>query len=396
MARAEPLTPGVPAPADTTGAPAPADAAGAPAPGPPPGAPPPGRRPRLPPKLNPVTLIKDLGGLSLYYPGQKLVSRAPRRLLRPVSAAGGDLVRYLAAGGREMREELRLLFRDRPLPRPESAIIRDAYREGMFNEIEVLRYPDLGPQSIDATCVIEGREHLDAALALGKGAIVLIGHFGANQMIMPALGHKGYPMNQLSAPPPVWADILRETRTTPLWERVLARRWALEQRLPVQHINVFKFLRPAFDCLKANQVLGLAFDGGGGQKWTEVRIVERTAHVSTQPVQLWRKTGAALLPTVVVRPPGERLHRVIIEPALQWQPVPGNRDEETRLNMQAFVDRFSAWVARYPDHYLQFLLHRRRVRATDIRPFFDDYPPLADQMTPEEAERHLRAAGDRT
>lgn len=64
--------------------------------------------------------------------------------------------------------------------------------------------------------------------------------------------------------------------------------------------------------------------------------------------------------------------------------------------MQAYVDRFSAWVARHPDHYLQFMLHRRRVRATDIRPFFDDYPALADQMSAEQAERHLRAAGDRT
>ncbi len=367
-----------------------------PAPGPPPGAPPPGRRPAIPPRYNPVTLIKDLGGLGLYYPGQKLVSRSPRKLLHPVSALGGDFVRYLAANGREMREELRLLFRDRPLPHAEDQIIRDTYREAMFNEIEVLRYPDLDPSTIDSTCVIEGREHLDAALSKGRGAIVLIGHFGANQMIMPALGHKGYPMNQLSAPPPVWADILRETRTTPLWERVLARRWELEKRLPVQHINVFKFLRPAFDCLRNNQVLGLAFDGGGGQKWTKVKLVERDAYVSIQPAQLWKKTRTTLLPTVVIRPPGQRLHRVIIEEPLDWQPVKGDRDEEIRVNMQAFVDRFSAWVARYPDHYLQFLLHRRRVRATDIRPFFDDYPPLPDQMSAEQAVEHLRQAGDRT
>lgn len=359
----------------------------------------PSRR-RLPPKYNPVTLVKDLGGLSLYYPGQKVVSRAPRKLLHPVSSLGGDFVRYLAANGKEMREELRLLFGGRPLPADEDQIIRDTYREAMFNEIEVLRYPDLDPDTIDDTCVIEGREHLDRALARGKGAIVLIGHFGANQMIMPALGHKGYPMNQLSAPPPVWADILRETRTTPLWERVLERRWELEKRLPVQHINVFKFLRPAFDCLKDNQVLGLAFDGGGGQSWAEITLVQRKGYVSIQPAQLWKKTGAALLPTVVVRQPGERLHRVIIEEPLEWTSVPGRgkeqRDEEMRVNMQAFVDRFGRWVERFPDHYLQFLLHRRRVRGTDIRPFFDDYPPLPDQMSAEEAERHLRAAGGRT
>ena len=350
----------------------------------------------LPTRKSLTLFVKDLGGLALYYPGQALIAQVPRELLHPLARMGGDLVRKMGRDGAEMREELSLLFGDVPLPLPEDEIIHRAYRGAMFNEIEVLRYPNLTPDTIDGVCEIEGREHLDAALAKGKGAIVLIGHFGANQMIMPALGHKGYAMNQLSAPPPVWADILRDTRTTPLWEKVLARRWELEKRLPVQHINVFKFLRPAFQALKDNQVLGLAFDGGGGTGWTQVELMARTANVSSQPVQLWRKTGAAMLPTMVLREPGSARHKVIIEPPLEWQPVAGDRGEETRLNMQAIVDRFAAWVARHPDHYLQFMLMRRRVRGTDIRPFFTDYPALEGQLSAEDAEARLKAAGDRT
>lgn len=347
------------------------------------------------PLRSPALLVKDLGGLALYYPGQAAVARAPRRLLGPASRIGGDLVRALASGGAEMRDELRRLFGDRPLPRPEDELVREAYRQAMFNEIEVLRYPHLNPDTIDAVCRIEGREHLDAALARGRGAIVCIGHFGANQMIMPALGHKGYPMSQLSAPPPVWADILRETRTTPLWEKVLARRWELEQRLPVQHINVFKFLRPAFEALRGNGVLGLAFDGGGGTGWTRARLLARTANLSIQPVQLWRKTGAALLPTVVRRRRGEGRHTILIEPPLEYVPG-GGREVELQRNTQAIVDRFAEHVAADPDHYLQFMLMRRRVRSTDIRPFFTDYPAAEGQLSAEEAEARLKAAGERT
>ncbi len=354
----------------------------------------PSSRGRPPLKL----LLKDLGGLTIYYPGQALVSKLPRRLLDTTARLGGDLVRKL--GGRETREaieELERLFGDEPLPRPAADILRDAWRLNMFNELEVLRYPHMNPDTIDDYCTIEGLEHLEAALSRGKGAVVLIGHYGANQMIMPALGHKGFPMSQLSAPPPVWADILRETRTTPLWERVLERRWELEQRLPVQHINVFKFLRPAFACLQDNQVLGLAFDGGGGKKWTQVKLVNRTANVSIQPIQLVRKTGAALLPTLVLRQPGEPRHRMVITPALPFQDHP-DRDEEIRLNMQAFADVFSDWVRRHPEQYLYFLLLRRRVRASDVMPFFDDYPELDGQrqMSADEAFAHLKAAGDKT
>ena len=342
-----------------------------------------------------VLLVKDLGGLGLYYPGQSVVSRVPRTWLHSLSRLGGDVVRKMASDGEEMRDELRRLFGDVPLPENEDEIIANAYRAAMFNEIEVLRYPHMDPSTIHEYCEIEGREHLDAALAQGRGAIILIGHFGANQMIMPALGHQGYSMNQLSAPPPVWADILRETRTTPLWEKVLDRRWELEKRLPVQHINVFKFLRPAFECLKRNEVLGLAFDGGGGNRWTQVDFMARRANLSVQPVQLWKKTGAVLLPTVVLREPGESKHRVRIEAPLNWQTVQGDRAEEERRNMQAIVDRFSGWVARHPDHYLQFMLMRRRVRGTDVQPFFTDYPAV-DGLSREEAEAHLRAAGERT
>ncbi len=350
----------------------------------------------MPARHSLTLLTKDLGGLFLYYPGATLLNRVPRDVLASTARLGAWLIRRIQPEQvDEMRQELELLFADRPLPVNAGTILQEAFRLTMFNELEVLRYPFLNPDTIDSVCEIEGRHHLDRALEAGRGAIVLIGHFGANQMIMPALGHKGYPMNQLSAPPTVWADILRETRTTPLWEKVLARRWELEQKLPVKHINVFKFLRPAYQCLLRNEVLGLAFDGGGGSRWAQVKILSRTANISVQPAQLWHKTGAALLPTVVVRQTGTVRHRIVIEAPLTWQEHP-DRMEAFQVNMQAFADIFSTWVARYPDHYLPFMLMRRRVRGTDVVPFFTDYPPSTRGMSSSQAARRLREAGERS
>lgn len=333
---------------------------------------------------SPTLLVKDLGGLFLYYPGQAAINRIPRPGLEALARVGASVVRRL--GSDEMRDELRRIYAGRPMPRSEEQILRDTYRLTMFNELEVLRYPYLNPSTIAGTTVIEGREHLDAALATGRGAIVLIGHFGANQMIMPALGHVGYRMNQLSAPPPVWGEILRETRTTPLWEKVLARRWELEKRLPVRHINVFRFLRPAFQCLRDNQVLGLAFDGGGGKKWAKLDFLGRKANVSVQPAQIWHKTKTSLLPTFVFREPGEAHHRVVITPPLAWQ-------GDAERSLQAYADRFAEVVWQHPEHYLYFLVLRRRVRGSDVMPFFDDYPPAEHQMTQAEAEALLEKAG---
>ena len=159
-----------------------------------------------------------------------------------------------------------------------------------------------------------------------------------------------------------------------------------------QPINVFKFLRPAFECLARNEVLGLAFDGGGGKRWTQVDFMARRCNLSTQPVQLVRRTQAALLPTLVVREASTGRHRIIITEALPYQTVKGDRAEEMRVNMQAFVDVFAEWVARHPEHYANFLLLRYKVRASDVMPFFDDYPVVEGQMSAEEAQAHLKAA----
>lgn len=335
--------------------------------------------------FRPTLLIKDLGGLFFYYPGQAGINRFAPSTLRGVARLGGGIVRRL--GTADMMAELQAIYQHHPMPRSPKSILRDTYRLAMYNELEILRYPYLNPQTISQTAVVEGREHLEAGLARGKGVILLIGHFGANQMIMPALGHMGYPMNQLSAPPPVWAEILRDSRTTPLWEKVLARRWQLEKKLPVRHINVFRFLRPAFECLARNEVLGLAFDGGGGKKWVQVDFLGRRANLSAEPARIWQKTEATLLPTFVFRQPEEERHRIVITPPLAWAGDP-------QRSLQHFVTRFQEKVWDHPEHYLHFLGMRRRVRATDVKPFFEDYPPTVSQLSPEEAEERLRRAGE--
>jgi lauroyl/myristoyl acyltransferase len=303
----------------------------------------------------PDLLVKDLGGLALYYPGQALVAQVPRRALGPLARLGAAAVARTGTHD-DLQAELAALYPDGAFPRPPAAIVRDALRVQMYNELEVLRYGSLDPRNLDATCVVEGRSHLDDALAGGRGAIVLIAHFGANQMIMPALGHLGYPMHQLSAPPTAWLEILKDTRATPLWARVQGRRWALEQRLPVQHIDVFKFLRPAFAALARNEVLGLAFDGGGGTRWGRVPFLRRTAQLSTQSVDIWRRTRAALVPSVVVREAGATRHRVVLLPPLTW-PDGGGVEEA----LATVAQTFEPWILAHPEHYLGFLAMRRRV-----------------------------------
>ena len=318
-------------------------------------------------------LVKDVGGVALYEGAPKVVKRLSRRRLVRLAERLGDLVRVATPTDVElMRDELtKTLGTDTVLPADE--VIRRAFHLRMLNELEVLRYPSLGPHNISGTAIVEGKHRLDAALAEGRGAIVMIGHFGANQMIMPALGYTGYPMNQISAPPTAWLDIRADGRVNPLFRRVQEKRWGLEQALPTQHIDVFGFMRPAYQCLDRGEILGLACDGGGGSRWVPMPLGRRTAWVPTQPWQLARSTRAPVLSCVVLHTGRQVVHRVILaEPFV----VEKTRDKIADVGRAAerFGRWLSGWIRQYPHHYLPYLLLRRKVADTDARPFFDDYP----------------------
>lgn len=323
--------------------------------------------------MRPVDFVKDLGGLALYEGGSRIMPHLARsRVIRASHQLADTICKTSRGDVAIMKEELiKTLGED--LAQPLDQIIKEAYRQRLVNELEVLRFPGLSPGNISGTAVLEGEEHLKGALKKGKGAIIMIGHFGANQMIMPALGHAGYKMNQISAPPTAWFDIRKDGRINPLFKRVQLKKWDLEQTLPTQHINVFGFMRPAFDCLKRNELLGLACDGGGGSNWVPMRLGLRTAWVPIQPWLLARSTGAPIIPTTVLRLGSHSTHRVIMSEPIEIQKTRDKRADATKVAAQ-FGEYMTDWVTKHPCHYAPYLLLRRHVRHSDERPFFDDYP----------------------
>lgn len=317
--------------------------------------------------------MKDLGGLALYEVGPKIIPKLTRLQLLVLAEQLGDVVwRASPEDARLMAEELDATLGDEPFDAPTADVVRRAFQLRMMNELEVLRYPLLNPKTVQQVVFVENQEHLDTALSRGKGAIIMVGHFGANQLVMPAFGYK-YAMHQLSAPPTAWAALRTDGRANPRFVKVQEMRWELEKRLPAQHIDVFGFLRPAYRALARNELVGIAFDGGGGSRFLKMPVGRRQANVSTQPWQLARTTGATVVPAVVVRVQRQQLHRVYLgKPILV--PHTADRDADLQGAADTYGEWFTKWLRRRPDHYAPYLLLRRRLRSSDTTPFFDDGP----------------------
>lgn len=322
-----------------------------------------------------MSVIKDSILWIYWNPFKRIVQKIPPHALYPLGRMI-SLVRYPLQRGRRsaLRRELGLIFGSTPPDAAWDEVVKKALRNDVHKELEVLSFPILNEHNIHVFTECRGLEHLDAALSAGRGAMLLFAHFGANQMIMPGIGYRGYTMCQLSAPATVWKTIMPGKKLSPMEERSLEVRTDHELSLPVRHINIFKSIREAFLCLKRNEVLGVAIDGGGGRERIAVDLVGRKALLSPGPSEIARRTGCAVLPTFVVREKSCR-NIIAIEPPLD-HPRTTDREKMTARITQAFASRLGEYILQHPDHYIGFMALRTSMSRFGDVPLFppDDHP----------------------
>ncbi len=262
------------------------------------------------------------------------------------------------------------------------AVVRDAFEHFVLTQLETLLFPVFSANTIDEATVVEGRQRLDAALAEGRGVLLVFGHYGANQMIMPALGCRGYAMCQISAP----GDALNEKLPDPgsatrQWGR--RQRWKHELALPVEHVNIFGSLKQAFRCLRDNRLLGIAADGGGGTQAVPVTFLGRQANFPVGAASLALRTGCVALPCAMDRDPRGRVVVRVEEPLETPAPaaqggVNAHRDPEAVAAFtRAFAARLERHVRRRPGLYVSFLEFRMAMGPHDPVPLFEEPPAPA-------------------
>jgi len=312
-------------------------------------------------------ILRDLLLWLYWYPFRLLIRHIPVRCSYTI-ARMLSVVYFIFSRGkrRQLDKEYREVFSDIIFDRDATTVVKKAFSIWLQNELEVLLFPTMNRYNIGSFVRYEGMEHLDNALLSGKGAMLLFAHFGANQMIMPAVGYKGYRMSQLSAPPTVWVEKLPNKKFSPMGKKALELRWQQELSLPVKHINIFGSLKSAFVALKNNEVLGIAVDGGGGKNRIEVDFLGKKALFPTGALELAMRVECSVLPVFMIRN-DDGTHTMIIESPLKL--LRGHDAEYIQQNVELFISRFEPYVVKYPCHYLTFLALRRFMAEQGDTPF---------------------------
>ena len=197
---------------------------------------------------------------------------------------------------------------------------------------------------LEGRAAITGREHLDCALARGKGVIAVSAHFGNFINLGSIMVRAGYPFHM----------VLRDSGSEPI-----ARLFRLFRRKAGQQwINTTPFAqcqRQILTCLRGNQIVCLIADEYKRHGGVVVDFFGHPVPTAAGPALLSLRTGAALLPLFVVRQQDDT-HTVMIDPPLAYEPT-GNRDKDVRNLTALFTGRVEHYIRMYPHQW--WWLNRR-------------------------------------
>jgi len=288
--------------------------------------------------------------LAYWLPLRRLVQVLPRSFSYRIARSIGRMMCRISGRKRSLLQQGLVFLFGSGYPRES---VQRTFVNYALNSIDVFYYPSLTRMKTAEMVEYRGIEHISNALKKGKGAILLHGHFGNEEFLMPAIAFAvDCPVNQLASR---WEPSQDDSLFLRLPNKV--RRYAFKMRigyresLPIRFLYIDKGVKGAYTALKNNELLLLAADGREGSNWIQVNFMDRTALYSDGPMRIAMKTGASVLPVFIVRKK-DGIHQVIVEEPLALDAT-GDKERDLRINTQKFVDRLCSYVTRYPCHYMK-------------------------------------------
>jgi phosphatidylinositol dimannoside acyltransferase len=245
---------------------------------------------------------------------------------------------------------LRRLLGDELASDAAERLTKEWFRLASCEAIDVMRLRGRG-QALRRLVEIRGREHLDAALADGKGAIICSAHFGSFDCAFSLLGASGLPVTTIGR----WQHnytVGLSSAERRFWDLVYARRMRRHRHRPniepwVGRVGV---AAQAAAVLRANEVLTIAIDApplrSDVARTVQVPFLGRRAGLLPGAVVLARLTGAPLFMGFMYRMADYRHQVLEISAPVELPP----EDDEATAFARCTAE-VSAAIQRSPAHW---------------------------------------------
>lgn len=262
-----------------------------------------------------------------------LPRRAAAALMRGLAGLGFRLAR------KEREKTIRHLtwaYGAEKSPREIAVLAKAVWRHFGVMALDAVRLPRIVAAGINTLVEARGVERLQAALARGKGAIVLTGHFGNWELFGAWVAQNGFPVK-----------VVGTSAYDPRLDRLIV---GLRNAAGYTNIARGKGTREIIRALRDNEVLGMLIDQDTKVEGVFVRFFGRPAHTAVGPVILAKKLGCALLPAFIhLKDDGRYLIEFDDEITLA---ATGDEAHDLVLNTQKISDAYERAIRRHPEQWV--------------------------------------------
>jgi lauroyl/myristoyl acyltransferase len=300
-------------------------------------------------------LLCSVEGVAYWLAVAPVLARLPAALGYRLACWRGDLLFRCQPGKRaELARNVRLVLGNELSPAATQQVVRDWFRLLSCGTVDVkgLRR---GARSLRRLVEIRGREHLEAALAAGKGAILCSAHFGSHASGLSVLHASGFPVTHIGRWDHNYKYSFHNYTVVSSAKRWF---WNLVYTRPVMRYRQRPNIEPwpgrpqvavlAAVALRANEVVSISIDAppldNERARAVDVPFLGRQAQLLPGVVTLAKLTGAPVLMGFLHRGADYR-HQV-------WEisaPVP--LEGETATAFGRCVAEVSAAIRRSPAHW---------------------------------------------
>ncbi len=270
---------------------------------------------------------------------RKLAQIAPVDVCYFVARLASDLAWLVMPVQRDYAIEnmARVLGRDRMDPEVRRKT-KAAFRNYGMYFADFLRLPVLSAEEIERKFQFNGWEHLDQALAAGKGVIFISAHVGNWDLGSALFAHKGYPVNVVAETfhPKKVNDLVQGHRTQHGMKVI-----------PLEHAG-----RRVLGALRKGEILGLLIDRPSPEAGVWVKFFGGLTEVPAGAALLAIKTGAKVISGVIVRNP-DHTYSGFLNSHFDVE-LTGDVPTDIGLLTQRIMDSLETFIREYPEQWFIF------------------------------------------
>lgn len=217
-------------------------------------------------------------------------------------------------------------------------VARQVFRNFAKYLVDFFRLELVDDRFVRERVTLIGREHVEAALKRGRGAILLTAHVGNYELGAAIANVIGFPLTGIAL-----------KHQDPRIEAFFTRQ---RESKGFRVIPVGMALRRGFACLRRNELLGIVADRDFFDNGIHLEFLSRTMSVPKGPAMFSVRTGAPLIPTFLVREPGDRFQLIFESPI---EPAPtGDEARDIETLTRAGLKVLETYIRRFPTQWYLF------------------------------------------